>query len=382
MQIPGKLCPSFDIDWAGKSAFILSVLLIAMGSTPTAVHSQDGIPGRSGFNRYEELLERSYILNAFPRDELQLAFEAQIAPNLILLQNVDRRLYFQSNQFYGSSRESVHAFSWALTPMVRIRMFADPSFPVRTPSYMPRTTLQYFNIRRAEADDESSELARLQQPARMWIANLTLSHYSNGQEGCFFVEQERVNGICVPQAPPNPSGLTVNRVSGSFSTNFVRFQIAYKRIWTEAVENETWRSVDTSFMIGLGGEIHTTFGPGGLIDALEDRKYGTRRARIFARYEHYHRGWGRGYRWLEITGEAMNEHPDGVWPARVAVEGAWTFDGLGGLGVFGRYYAGQDYYNLAFLDNLNLFQFGLVFRAGNQTHLRFYPAENLPSANF
>lgn len=372
----------FGVGDVSKCSYLLAVLLLVTSSMPTVAHSQNEALDRSGFDRYEELLERSYILNALPRDELQLAFEAQIAPNLILFQNIDRRLYFRSNQFYGSSRESVHAFSWSLTPMVRIRMFADPSFPVRTPSYMPRTTLQYFNIRRAEASKESSEQARFQQPVRMWIANLTLSHYSNGQDGCFFVEQERVNDTCFPVSLPNPSGLTVNRVSGSFSTNFVQVQVAYKRVWTQAVENQTWRSVDKSLMIGLGGEVHTTVGPGGLIDALEDRKYGTRRARIFARYEHYHRGWGRGYRWLEITGEAMNEHPDGVWPARVAVEGAWTFDRLGGLGVFGRYYAGQDYYNLAFVDNLNLFQLGLVFRAGNQTHLRFYPAENLSGENF
>jgi len=349
---------------------------------PLAAYAQDEVPGRSAFNRYEELLDRSYILNALPWDELRLAFEAQIVPNLILFQDLDRRLYTRSDRFYGTPRKSVHAFSWALTPMVRIRMFADPSFPVRTPSYMPRTTVQYFNLRRTAARDETEELERVQQPIRMWVANLTVSHYSNGQDGCFFVEQERIGDTCMPQAPPDPSGLTVNRVSGSFSTNFVQVKLAYKRIWTQAVADETWRSVDKSFMIGLGGEVHTTAGPGGLIDALEDRKYGTRRARLFARYEHYHEGWGRGYRWLEVTGEVLNEHPDDVWPARAIVEGAWTFDGLGGLGVFGRYYGGQDYYNLAFVDNLSIFQLGLVFRAGNQAHLRFYPESGFPGSGF
>jgi len=341
---------------------------------PLDAYSQENeIPGRPAFNRYEEMLERSYILNAMPWDQLRLVFEAQIAPNLFLYQNLGRRLSEQSNQLYGTSRKPVHAFSWVLTPMVRFRMFSDPSFPTRTPSYMPRTTFQYFNLRRAAASDEGVAVERFRRPIRLWIANFTVSHYSNGQDGCFFVEQERINGICMPRAFPTPLSPTVNRVSGSFSTNLVQAEVAYKRIWTGEVEGETWRSVDRSFMVGFGVEVHTSFGPGGLIDELKDSNYGSRRARLFAAYEHYHEGWGRGYRWLKINGEVLNEQPDDVWPARFIIEGAWTFDVLGGLGVFARFYGGQDYYNLAFVDNLEVLQLGLVFRAGDKAHLRFHP---------
>ena len=35
--------------------------------------------------------------------------------------------------------------------------------------------------------------------------------------------------------------------------------------------------------------------------------------------------------------------------------------GWGGAGIFARFYRGQDYYNLAFLDDVSRLQFGLAF---------------------
>lgn len=353
---------------------LLGVLLLLAAAAPDAAAQIDsGTPECEATTYYEQLLERSHILYAFPPSELNLTFEAQVAPNFILFQNVDRRLCAQRDAFYGEARTSVHAFSASITPMVRFRMFADPSFPVRTPSYMPRATLQYLNYRRLSGEAGIS----FKHPIRMWAANLIVSHYSNGQEGCFFNEQERVDGTCEPAVTDDPVGLTVNRSSGSFSTNFVRAEVAYKRIWTRDVPGETWRAPGRSLLVGVGGELHTTLAPGGLIDALEDRKFATERVQLFAKYEDYRTWLGQGYWWIKGFGEAMSEHPDDVWPVRASVEAAFTFERFADLGIFARWYGGQDYYNLAFVDNLAVVQVGILFRTGKQTRLKLYPGSGL-----
>ena len=46
------------------------------------------------------------------------------------------------------------------------------------------------------------------------------------------------------------------------------------------------------------------------------------------------------------------------------LEAACLPGGWGGAGVFLRYYRGQDYYNAAFLENIQRLQFGLTFLQG------------------
>lgn len=83
-----------------------------------------------------------------------------------------------------------------MTPKVVMRMFAENSVPVKTPSYMPRVTAYLFaeptvkNVRDSTAS----------------FMFLTLSHHSNGQSGPFL----------------NPDG-SVNHETGNFSTNFLEY---------------------------------------------------------------------------------------------------------------------------------------------------------------
>ena len=90
-----------------------------------------------------------------------------------------------------------------INPRVRVRMLAENSFPVRTPSFMPNATI-FFGF------DGSQPIAH-----SFTYYTIMLSHHSNGQEGPFY----------------NAAGDAINIVSGSFCTNFLEFSI--NRIFNE-----------------------------------------------------------------------------------------------------------------------------------------------------
>ena len=80
-------------------------------------------------------------------------------------------------------------------------MFDEDSNPVRTPSYMPKGTIQLAwlkNLSARNADDDQF----LRGPIEMWLVNaIPFGHHSNGQNGCLFSGQVRIDGECEPQQP-------------------------------------------------------------------------------------------------------------------------------------------------------------------------------------
>jgi len=83
-----------------------------------------------------------------------------------------------------------------MTPKVVMRMFAENSVPVKTPSYMPRVTAYLF----------AEPTVKNVRDSTATFMYLTLSHHSNGQSGSFL----------------NPDG-SVNHETGNFSTNFLEY---------------------------------------------------------------------------------------------------------------------------------------------------------------
>jgi hypothetical protein len=63
-------------------------------------------------------------------------------------------------------------------------------------------------------------------------------------------------------------------------------------------------------------------------------------------------------------GETPNQRPT------VSVEAALMPNWAGGFGLFARHVSGQDYYNILFLERVNLWLFGIVFELG--------PGVNIP----
>jgi len=100
-----------------------------------------------------------------------LWFEANLIPSFYIRVSDDSRLL------------------GVLTPQVILRMYQEESFPVRTPSYMPQTTL-YWSMYNEDQYKSLNLFGRL-------------AHHSNGQQDEFFKE----NG-------------EINIKSGNFSTNY------------------------------------------------------------------------------------------------------------------------------------------------------------------
>ncbi len=101
-----------------------------------------------------------------------LIFEALIAPYFLLRTS--------RNAKWGAT----------ISPAILIRMYAEESFPVRTPSYLPE--ISFYHQLNKTGDEKIKYLF------------LNLTHHSNGQDGNFL----------------NEDG-SLNTVSGDFSTNYL-----------------------------------------------------------------------------------------------------------------------------------------------------------------
>jgi len=310
---------------------------------------------------YELDLWRSFILqSASLEGESQgLVFEAQIAPNLFLYQNLHARM--NEGQLYTRRRRWVPAVSFSLSPMVRFRMIDSPSNPVRTPSFMPFFAGQFFALRRTRALPEAPISQIAKSPIEMLIATLFLQHHSNGQDGCFFAAQERVDGDCQFSPSSDPNDLTINRTDGSFTTNRIMVSLSYRRTY---VDNNYMQTA--SWHIGPRIEINPKGLPlGGITDEIYDL-YGPTRLRLFGGFDRHGKFLGIvGRQWIDGWGEYLFEPlEDDLSPLRIQAESGFTIRRLNDLGFFLRFYNGQDYYNLAFRDSLSLLQFGITFKTG------------------
>lgn len=109
-----------------------------------------------------------------------LIFEAFIAPYFLLRTS--------DNSRWGAT----------LSPTILLRMYAEESFPVRTPSYMPQVTFY------RQLDDE--------QGRALQYVFLSVVHHSNGQDDSFFMEDG-----------------TLNTFSGDFSTNYLELGMFFNK---------------------------------------------------------------------------------------------------------------------------------------------------------
>lgn len=222
-----------------------------------------------------------------------------------------------------------------------LRMLNSESKPVRMPSYRPNLNGQLFYIWHRP------------QPVLFGI-RFALEHYSNGQEQCAFDRsQPDESPACkaTTDAVTNPSR-QLNRINGNFATNGYIFEL-YGRI-----HQTNSKGVAVS-------HLSAGFGAFGMIQqgslALEPYM-----RRLF--------GWGRlslnlegkkRFGWATLTARlsgAFYPSTDGSTPnksgtAELAIGPYW----LTGLGFFARYYAGRDFYNAFFVDNIQQFATGLAW---------------------
>ena len=195
-------------------------MLVLLSSDPAAGQDSPFILNLGG--RPVIRPDSTYIFNHVPRSDL--VFEGQIAPRVIIIDSIADA----AGRVLGGGAQ--WGYQLSTTPMVKLRMFDETSSPVRTPSYMPKGTVQIVRMRNLSKADEDDETERYKGPVEMWLIDaIPFGHHSNGQNGCLFNEQSRnAEGECVNVAGTLP--MTVNKNDGSFSTNYVEVLAFYGRM--------------------------------------------------------------------------------------------------------------------------------------------------------
>jgi hypothetical protein len=289
-------------------------------------------------------LEGTNIFRNLPVSDIR--FEGDINPNLIARQNFSDKLVI--NELRGTWQT---AYSISGSPRVRLRMIEADSAPVRTPSYMPKGTFTVLRFR--------GESARR---VGIWAGLLTVGHHSNGGDGCLFEGETKVTvdskTTCIAAASAAP-GLTtaparINKIDGSFSTNFVRVGARYRRERLEQVSpDEQIGKRAVTVAVDVQQHFHT--------DPRVKPLYGTTRGDVALAFATRIKRVCRSRLSTGVTLSYVGGPPDGVGPLAIQLDGTCTFTNEGGWGLFARYYGGQDYYNLGFAESIKRFQFGVHY---------------------
>jgi hypothetical protein len=320
----------------------------------------------------------------------QLALEVEFNETIFPYQN---RASARDRHFGG--------WTWAvgLTPMYRVRIWRERSAPVRVPSFMPKGTVQFNRLAARSVGRQWGERAS----GRWGVVGMTtfmttIGHHSNGQDGCLFADQSG-NGFAPPElCPTDPTDIRVNRLNGSFSTNYVQLSVfqTFFRLRRAGRDRALLRSraglwaderrPEDALFGGATYELNFPFDSfGGAIEKPVRTVYGMNRVRVVAGYRRYSAdGPKRGVPQMTITAwlQLIDKSRDSLDCDQAGTVGyasrpcaprwGWGADasvGLGSridfLGLYGRFYQGQDYYNLSFTHRKdNRLQFGLSFSPG------------------
>lgn len=242
-----------------------------------------------------------------------LIFEALVSPYFLLRTSIDSR--------WGAT----------ISPAIMIRMYAEESLPVRTPSYMPNISF-YHQLKSSKN-------------YRIVYLFLNLTHHSNGQNGSFF----------------NSDG-SINTLSGDFSTNFLELGFFFNQNLVPF--SNTYEYFKSSI------EYH--------IDA-------NRSAELEGRYSFLR--WHNNIRIFRFLGYKTNSKRllfDKTPAIQTKVETTWMFGEindtnffdfskrfnfsltfsyrpkfLSDVSFFANFYSGEDYYNMHFHKRITVLRVGL-----------------------
>jgi len=257
--------------------------------------------------------DKSYITFSQGLGNLDpLIFEAKIAPYYLLRTS--------KNSKWGAT----------LTPDIIIRMFAEESFPVRTPSYMPNLTF----YRQLSDGINKNDMVH--------YVYLKAAHHSNGQDGSFFNPDE-----------------SINTQSGNFSTNFIEFGTFFNH------KLKTVNNAGEFFQTSIEYHVNIARSP-----ELEGQ-YGFIRWHNNFRIFKFPKNWSLSE---FVTNPQLQSTIKTTWLFG-EIEDAALFDlrrrfnfsitidyrpkVLHDVSLFANFYSGEDYYNMQFSKRINVFRVGL-----------------------
>jgi hypothetical protein len=242
-----------------------------------------------------------------------LIFEGLVAPYFLLRTSRDAK--------WGAT----------ISPAILIRMYAENSLPVRTPSYMPEISF-YHQLDNAE--DENLK-----------YVFLNLTHHSNGQEGDFF----------------NEDG-SFNTITGNFSTNYLELGFSLNKNVLPFYNTNEYFSSSLEYHIDA--------------DRVEEMvgRYG---------FVRWHNSL-RVFRFPEYRNATEKLVFDKNPAVQTRLETTWLFGNindassfdlrkrfnfsltvayrpryLSDVSLFANFYSGEDYYNIYFFKRITVFRVGL-----------------------
>ena len=334
-----------------RASLIIAFMLIA-----SAAGAQDSPLESVSGTRPLVRPDGTYVFQHIPHSDL--VFEGQIAPRIIILDSIGRAT---TNTLNGT-KAPVWGYQVSTTPMVKLRMFDQTSNPVRTPSYMPKSTVQLARFKNLGTSTNRNS-PEFRGPVEMWLIDaVPFGHHSNGQDGCLFVEEARnEEGDCVPVVQTDLR--TVNKKDGSFSTNYIEAMAFYGRMTLDDTDMDTDGefSARVEWRAGIGIQLNPKGYIGGSIKPALYEQYGP--TRILVAASAARRGLWRCGRAAAETKLQFLTGNHGDVPALIGqVEGACFPRRWAGAGIFLRFYSGQDYYNLGFADTIHRLQFGVTLQ--------------------
>jgi len=299
------------------------------------------------------------------RDDGKILFEAQPDPALLLVNKLgllDLRDGTRPPSAPGQPPAKgaalpqgfgdrwVISFSFKL----RLRQLGGFSSPLRSPSFMPKFTVQRLSVTRKNPGSFTPD---------NWIKVfgpqiIVWGHHSNGGVGC--LSREEPEPDCDTAIPPEQR--TVNTQNGSFSTDYVRLGYFFLRGRSDPSGN--W--LDRSWSVGGWVELNPkNWGPGSIPEG-QRAIYGPTRFGATAELQrqfrlgktHWNAALNPTYEYIKFD----RKPAPGSSPHRFIVDLSAAKDEgkFRGWGLAVRYYQGQDFNNLLFVRDVRRVQIGLV----------------------
>ncbi len=321
MKTPGIL-PEIKY-WSLKTCFIVLVLGISVLQADDlfSQNTSDSINYRnlSFLEAIDASHETSYITILGGAGNIEpLMFEASIVPYYMLRLNQNTR--------------------WAaeISTKIIIRMYNERSYPIRTPSYMPRATL-YLNV------------GRLDSKMKKQFFFVSWCHHSNGQSGLF--------ADSITHA--------INTYDGDFTTNFLEAGPFFSRNPVNSRFVNDYLKLSLTYNYKQSEQIKGLYGIFRINQEIQSiitlpeslRKLGVETSTLH----------GRKHSSLRLTVKNSlilgNMAEANTWDILNRISTSWTLAFrpalLADVTFFTQYYYGQDYYNIWFARNLSVFRVGI-----------------------
>lgn len=222
-----------------------------------------------------------------------------------------------------------------LSPRIMLRMNNEDSYPIRTPSYIPKATF-FYKILKGNGQRQD------------FYVYLSWCHHSNGQNGSFY----------------NTDSITINTKTGNFSTNLMEGGI-FLSGWDRKIPYTiNYLKLSASYHYHQAPELRQIYGRLRFFSDFQSSINLSKVLRIFDRTVNnpvsHNAFLSQSIRVGWIAGNISNVKS--MDSERLIFRYTLSFKPsfLNDVTLFAQYYYGQDYYNINFNRTLRVLRFGIA----------------------